>query len=156
MVMSKNLFFPLSLYILSFPLYPSFFYSFAHLFLFFHLLHILLFLWQLIELTGYTRRVAKMFTVFEQVGRGKFIRGSQVHLKLRKSNVLQLGPDGAPILRGVIKEVPNFIRLNCVPVITPNLDTVIENITLTVRINNAFAIHHLKITFFRFHETCTY
>jgi hypothetical protein len=87
---------------------------------------------QLIELTGYTRRVAKMFTVFEQVGRGKYIRNGMGTLKLSKSPALRIGPDGAPILRGVIREVPDFIRLVRVPVITPNLDTVIESIDLKV------------------------
>lgn len=85
-----------------------------------------------------------MFTVFEQVGRGKFIRSGPMQLKLHKSPALRIGPDGAPIIRGVIREVPDFIRLVNVPVITPNLDTVIESIDLKV----AFTKFKLLITKF--------
>lgn len=74
-----------------------------------------------------------MFTVFDQVSRGKYVRSGQLQQKLRKSPALMLGSDGAPVLRGVLREVPDFIRLTNVPVVTPNLDTVIESISLTVR-----------------------
>ena len=89
---------------------------------------------ELIELTGYCKRVAKMFTVFEQVNNGKFIRPGQV-IQSKNRNLISLLPDGSPVIRGVVQQVPDYIKLTNVNVITPNLEVVIPNINLTITRN---------------------
>lgn len=71
----------------------------------------------LIELTGYTRRVAKMLTVFEQVSRGQFKRNSKRSMQIH----------------GVINVRDDLlIRLSDVPVITPNCDVVVPSLNITI------------------------
>lgn len=93
------------------------------------------------ELAGYTERVAKMFTVFEQVSRGEFRRdsivikanGPQQHcLGSDKRPVLTYDADGRPEVRGVVVEVNGYIHLENVPVVTPNCEVVVKDLTLTV------------------------
>ncbi|RWS27482.1 ATP-binding cassette sub-family D member 1-like protein [Leptotrombidium deliense] len=87
---------------------------------------------EFIELTGYTRRVAKMFTVFEEVSKGKYRRTSfKTNVKRKKiflANMI-LSSDGIPENRGVILEVDDYIRLEDVPVITPNCDIVVPSLS---------------------------
>lgn len=90
---------------------------------------------ELIELTGYTRRVAKMFTVFEEVSQGKFERNvSASSFKRKRNQMVQLSfaKDGSPEIRGVVIESRDYIRLEDVPVITPNCDIVVPSLTITV------------------------
>lgn len=86
---------------------------------------------ELIELTGYCKRVAKMFTVFEQVNNGKFIRPGQL-IQAKNRDLIKLQSDGSPVIRGVVHQVQDFIRLSNVNVITPNLEVVIKDINLTI------------------------
>jgi len=89
---------------------------------------------ELIELTGYCKRVAKMFTVFEQVNNGKFIRpGQLIHVKNKELIKLQL--DGSPVIRGIVYQVPDYIRLTNVNVVTPNLEVIIKDVNLTITRN---------------------
>lgn len=71
----------------------------------------------LIELTGYTRRVAKMLSVFEQVSRGEFKRNSKRSMPI----------EGIVCIRS-----DHVIRLSDVPVITPNCDVVIPSLNITI------------------------
>lgn len=91
---------------------------------------------ELIELTGYTRRVAKMFTVFEEVSRGKFTRTVTKSSTKRKASQqhaqLSFTADGIPEIKGVVLESVDFIRLEDVPVITPNCDVVVPTLSLTI------------------------
>ncbi|KAH9407715.1 hypothetical protein TYRP_012537 [Tyrophagus putrescentiae] len=100
---------------------------------------------ELIELVGYTNRVAKMFTVFEQVNHGQYKREAVVktdatsEMSPSKSlnNCTHPLPvitfkDGVPEAKGVITEVDNYIQLDNVPVITPNCDIVVPSLTLKI------------------------
>lgn len=90
---------------------------------------------ELIELTGYTRRVSKMFTVFEEVSRGKFTRNvSKSSAKRKRNQLVQLSftVDGVPEIKGIVVESIDYIRLEDVPVITPNCDVVVPSLTLTI------------------------
>lgn len=71
----------------------------------------------LIELTGYTRRVAKMLTVFEQVSRGSFKRNSKRSMSIH--GIITIRSD-------------HLIRLADVPVITPNCDVVVPSLNITI------------------------
>lgn len=109
---------------------------------------------ELIELVGYTNRVSKMFTVFEQVGRGQYKRVNVVKSgsespqssspKLNKSKselpVIAL-KNGVPEPKGIVSEGKDFIRLVNVPVVTPNCDVVVP--CLSFMITNDM---HLLIT----------
>ncbi|KAI1287447.1 ATP-binding cassette sub-family D member 1 [Halotydeus destructor] len=90
---------------------------------------------ELIELTGYTRRVAKMFAVFEDVSQSKFKR-TVVKSAAKKSRSqltrLTFNSDGMPEIRGLIMQSKDYIRLEEVPVITPNCDIVVPSLTLTI------------------------
>lgn len=91
---------------------------------------------ELIELTGYTRRVAKMFTVFEEVSKGKFTRTVSKSSSKRKTSQqlaqLSFTAEGVPEIKGVVLESVDYIRLEDVPVITPNCDVVVPSLTLTI------------------------
>lgn len=88
------------------------------------------------ELAGYSNRVAKMFTVFEQVNKGIYKRpGAAIAAKSRKSPSMDMlkFKDGMPqILGQVIERSGHCLKLKDVPVITPNYDIVCPNLTLEV------------------------
>lgn len=82
-----------------------------------------------IELTGYTYRVAKMLTVFEQVSRRDYKR---LHIS-RVNNSLSIElVDGFPVNRGSVIETTRDISLVNVPVITPNCDVVVPSLSFEV------------------------
>ena len=89
------------------------------------------------ELAGYSNRVAKMFTVFEQVNKGVYKRpGAAIAAKSRKSPNMDMlkFKDGMPqILGQVIEHRDHSLKLKDVPVITPNYDIVVPSLTLEVR-----------------------
>lgn len=86
------------------------------------------------ELAGYSNRVAKMFTVFEQVNKGIYKRpGAAIAAKSRKSIPGLQFKEGQPQILGKVVEVDNYLRLKDVPVITPNYDIVVPSLTLEVR-----------------------
>lgn len=103
------------------------------------------------ELAGYTERVAKMFTVFEQVARGEFRRDSIV-VKANgtsgmaitkgtehKKDILSYDDDGRPLLKGMVVEVSGHILLENVPVVTPNCDVVVRSLSLKVSSGQVYA-----------------
>ena len=130
---------------------------------------------ELIELVGYTNRVAKMFTVFEQVGRGDYRRVAVVKngiasssssstasansspsptkvlsrskSKLQITTVMTYGPDGIPVPKGVVVEGVKHIRLEQVPVVTPNCDIVVPSLSFTVSYRVGLEISN-ELTFF--------
>lgn len=73
-----------------------------------------------------------MFTVFEQVNNGKFIRPGQL-IQAKNRDLIKLQADGSPVIRGVVHQVQDYIRLSNVNVITPNLEVVIKDINLTIQ-----------------------
>ena len=86
------------------------------------------------ELAGYSNRVAKMFCVFEQVNKGIYKRpGAAGAAKSRKTVECLQFKDGMPQILGKVEEVDNYLRLENVPVITPNYDIVVPSLTLEVR-----------------------
>lgn len=113
---------------------------------------------ELIELVGYTNRVAKMYTVFEEVSRGQYKRDSvvvygnggggqevikhnynNINNKLSKYSSITINKEiicfdknGIAIPKGVTLEVDNYIRLIQVPVVTPNYDIVVPSLSFTV------------------------
>ncbi|XP_054168770.1 ATP-binding cassette sub-family D member 2-like [Oppia nitens] len=86
------------------------------------------------ELAGYTGRVAKMLTVFEEVSQGKFKRTiAKSSNKLKKSNQSFLSfNDGMPEIKGQVIEVNGYIRLENMPIITPNCDVVVPSLSFTM------------------------
>lgn len=84
------------------------------------------------ELAGYSNRVAKMFTVFEQVNRGvckKNVAAAAARARQQGATGVTF-KDGQPQILGKVREVSNYIRLKNVPVITPNYDVVVPSLTL--------------------------
>lgn len=81
-----------------------------------------------------------MFTVFEQVNNGKFIRPGQL-IQSKNRELIKLQPDGSPVISGIVHQVPDYIRLTNVNVITPNLEVIIRDVNLTITRNM-----HLLIT----------
>lgn len=84
-----------------------------------------------------------MLTVFEETNRGHFKRDSIVS----KSSMLQMEgcpqnqqvsapaitlSNGVPDVQGEVIYVQNYIRLDKVPIVTPNCDIVVPSLTLTV------------------------
>jgi len=93
---------------------------------------------------GYSDRVAKMFTVFEQVNHGQYRRDAVVKnvspspakSPLNKSKyplpVIAFNANGSPMPKGEVIVVQGFIRLERVPVVTPNCDIVVPSLSFTV------------------------
>lgn len=81
-----------------------------------------------------------MFTVFEEVGVGRFKRDSVVTKQLTTGgggNQQLLPPqlsfrDGLPEIKGEIVLVSDYIRLVEVPIVTPNCDIVVPSLTFKV------------------------
>lgn len=86
---------------------------------------------ELIELTGYTKRVARMFTVFEEVSQGKYKKIGTESSKKRGA----LPPDvcftaeGILAQKGIVIQVEDYIELTDVPVITPNYDVIVPKLS---------------------------
>ncbi|KAH7637155.1 abc transporter sub-family d-like protein [Dermatophagoides farinae] len=99
---------------------------------------------ELTELVGYTNRVAKMFTVFEEVGRGHFKRDSHANKSISMTNekaMIMYDKSGSPLIRGEVIIVHDYIELINVPIITPNCDIVVPSLTIKIT-----AQMHLLIT----------
>ena len=102
---------------------------------------------ELIELVGYSERVSKMFTVFEEVSQGQYKRDSVVKavamnsgecaivkspIKSHAAPLMITFRNGVPEAKGIVIEVDNYIRLDNVPVVTPNCDIVVSSLSFTV------------------------
>ncbi|XP_027203484.2 ATP-binding cassette sub-family D member 2-like [Dermatophagoides pteronyssinus] len=90
---------------------------------------------ELTELVGYTNRVAKMLTIFEEVGRGHFKRDSHANKSISMINnksMIMYDKYGSPIIRGNVIIVHDYIQLIDVPIITPNCDIVVPSLTIKI------------------------
>lgn len=89
---------------------------------------------EIVELAGYTSRVAGMLEVFEEVSDGTY-RKTMVADSRNTAGILEFR-DNVPIAKGNIiytDDVTNrAISLHEVPVVTPNCDIVVPSITLTI------------------------
>lgn len=89
---------------------------------------------EVVALAGYTHRVAGMLEVFEDVSQGIYCKTS-VAEGVNNTGILEYR-NGQPLAKGRIIYVddPNRqgIYLDCVPVVTPNCDIVVPNLTLSV------------------------
>ncbi|OQR71702.1 ATP-binding cassette sub-family D member 1-like [Tropilaelaps mercedesae] len=100
---------------------------------------------EITELAGYTARVAKMFEVFTDVSECRYRRpalqnstnsksasndeGISEKSRAEKFSLLTMGPEGVPLIRGVIRETHGEICLDAVPIVTPNGDVVVPSLT---------------------------
>ncbi|UYV65684.1 ABCD2 [Cordylochernes scorpioides] len=82
------------------------------------------------ELAGYTARVSRMLTVFEDVSQSRYQR--TVATNTTKSHRDLYFKDGMPEIKGEVVEKDGIIRLENVPVITPNCDIVVPQLSFTM------------------------
>lgn len=98
-------------------------------------------------MVGYTNRVAKMLTVFEEIGHGQFKRDSHVNKLTNNgpvtngtnnlvtplsSSLIAYNKNGTPKIRGEVVIVHDHIQLIDVPIVTPNCDIVVSSLTIKV------------------------
>uniref|UniRef100_A0A0K0EY63 ATP-binding cassette sub-family D member 2 (inferred by orthology to a human protein) n=1 Tax=Strongyloides venezuelensis TaxID=75913 RepID=A0A0K0EY63_STRVS len=84
---------------------------------------------EIVELAGYTDRVYEMFNVFDDTSKGIY-----------KKNVVVEGNDDKKfeesfdisIINGIQKETDGAIRLTNVPIVTPNGDVVVRNMSIEI------------------------
>ena len=94
---------------------------------------------EIVELAGYTARVATMVEVFEDCSQGKYERqvvktATAAKTKGSLNSKLNLEfVNGIPISRGIVTEsIDGSIVLEQVPIITPNCDVVVPNLSIKV------------------------
>jgi ATP-binding cassette, subfamily D (ALD), member 2 len=87
---------------------------------------------EIVALAGYTSRVAGMFTVFDEVSRGVY-KKTIVADEATTMGILEF-KNGQPVAKGqVFYDAENMsIRMLNVPVVTPNCDIVVPNLTLNI------------------------
>ncbi|KAF8791118.1 ATP-binding cassette sub-family D member 2-like [Argiope bruennichi] len=88
---------------------------------------------EITELAGYTARVSKMLTVFEDVSDGKYQRtltasSSKSFKKATELKNLKF-KNGMPEIIGQVIEKNGIIKLEGVPIITPNCDIVVPSLS---------------------------
>ncbi len=105
---------------------------------------------ELLELAGYTARVATMCEVFEDCSVGKYKRPTMLNEAAaaattpgrKRNKSLQVSgddlglkvKDGTPVIEGKVMETGDgTLILDRVPIVTPNCDVVVPNLSLTVR-----------------------
>ncbi|KAF4513981.1 UNVERIFIED_CONTAM: hypothetical protein B566_EDAN018389 [Ephemera danica] len=84
---------------------------------------------EVVELAGYTARVGEMLEVFEQVSNGEYHRtvvGGTKPEQNPNTCRLEFNQKGYPLIKD------GSIRLEHVPVVTPNCDVVVPSLTLSV------------------------
>ncbi|KAG5685052.1 hypothetical protein PVAND_014254 [Polypedilum vanderplanki] len=88
---------------------------------------------EIVELAGYTSRVSEMFQVFEEVSQGIY-KKTTVDDETATEGILEF-KNGQPVANGkIFYDTENMsITLKNVPVVTPNCDIVVPNLTLTIR-----------------------
>ncbi|XP_013781630.1 ATP-binding cassette sub-family D member 2-like [Limulus polyphemus] len=89
---------------------------------------------EITELAGYTSRVSKMFTVFEEVSKGKYQRTLATLNKRDMKKSLKIKgltfKDGMPEAKGIVIEIDDgTLKLENVPIITPNCDVVVPDLS---------------------------
>lgn len=86
---------------------------------------------EIVELAGYTSRVAKMLEVFDHVSHGRYERTSVTKGVVRPSSLQYL--NGHLLVKGdVVDSVDGSIELRDVPIVTPNGDVVVPSLSLSV------------------------
>lgn len=97
---------------------------------------------EIVELAGYTYRVGTMFDVFEDVSKGKCKRTIVCSAYRQNSSGPITYKDGQLVVNGTIKaSTDGSIRLENVPIVTPNGDIVVPSLNLTISPGN-----HILIT----------
>lgn len=88
---------------------------------------------EIVELAGYTSRVSEMFQVFEDVSQGVY-KKTIVTDESSTQGIIEF-KNGQPIANGkIFYDTENMsITLKNVPVVTPNCDIVVPNLTLTIQ-----------------------
>lgn len=90
---------------------------------------------EITELAGYTARVSRMLTVFEDVSDGKYLRTlTESSSSLKKATELKdlRFKDGMPEILGTVIERNGIIKLEGVPIITPNCDVVVPRLSFVM------------------------
>ncbi|CAB3379857.1 Hypothetical predicted protein [Cloeon dipterum] len=90
---------------------------------------------EIVELAGYTARVAEMLQVFEEVSRGEYQRTAVTNSKgvHTQSCLVQFNSEGQPLIKGrILESKDGSIRLEEVPIVTPNCDIVVSSLSIAV------------------------
>lgn len=93
---------------------------------------------EIVELAGYTSRVGDMLDVFEDVSKGKYLRGVVAGADTKSQKVDDKSfhlefKNGQAVVKGIVHETrDNTISLLNVPIVTPNCDVVCSKLTLKV------------------------
>lgn len=91
---------------------------------------------EITELAGYTARVSKMLLVFQDVSNGKYQRTLTASSSKSFKKTTQLKSlkfkDGMPEIAGQVLVKNGIIKLESVPIITPNCDIVVPSLSFTM------------------------
>lgn len=88
---------------------------------------------EIVALAGYTYRVATMLKVFTNVSQGKYFKNTIDSQSVTNTAGIIDYKNGQPIPRGklIFSETPE-IRIESVPVVTPNCDIVVPSLTVSI------------------------
>lgn len=90
---------------------------------------------EIVALAGYTYRVAGMLEVFNDTARGRYNKAIMTAEERNTAGILEF-QDGQPLTKGrviVLSDPTNrSISLHNVPIVTPNCDIVVPNLTLRI------------------------
>lgn len=90
---------------------------------------------EIVALAGYTYRVAGMLEVFDATARGRYNKARMAAEERNTAGILEFR-NGQPLTKGrviVLSDPTNrSISLNNVPIVTPNCDIVVPNLTLCI------------------------
>ncbi|XP_064483670.1 ATP-binding cassette sub-family D member 1-like [Ornithodoros turicata] len=90
---------------------------------------------EITELAGYTGRVSKMLSVFEDVSESRYRRAlATTEVSVKRAFAMKdiSFKDGMPLIRGTVVDRNGVIVLENVPIITPNCDVVVPSLTFTM------------------------
>uniref|UniRef100_A0A0K0E1Y7 ABC transporter domain-containing protein n=1 Tax=Strongyloides stercoralis TaxID=6248 RepID=A0A0K0E1Y7_STRER len=82
---------------------------------------------EIVELAGYTGRVYEMFKVFDDVKKGTYKRNTVIDSKKEYNDSFDIST-----INGILKETNKSIRLINVPIVTPNGDVVVKNMSIEI------------------------
>ncbi|GAB6020143.1 hypothetical protein CHUAL_002871 [Chamberlinius hualienensis] len=81
---------------------------------------------EVVELAGYTNRVAKMLHVFKEVGKGNYVNGITCPSTTSPQAALK------PLTDGRVIQTTGTVSLEDVPIVTPNGDVVVQSLTFSI------------------------